>query len=111
MNQVTDSQWTSQERAIVKTALANALQREIGAIIQAVRERASEVRSIDQVWQLNDFLNARRFDIDGKYDDGEEEEILFVLAKLTQEGWLQAQDLVGVDAAKLSKITALTRVL
>ena len=105
-----ESQWTSQERAIVKAVLAKAHQREIAAIIQVVRERASEVRSIDEVWQLNDFLSARRFDIDGKYDDGEDE-ILFVLAKLTKEGWLNPQDLVGIESAKLSKITALTRVL
>jgi hypothetical protein len=110
MNQVTTSQWTSQERAVVKCALANAHHREIAAIVQVVRERASEINSIDEVWQLNDFLSARRFDIDGKYDDGEDE-ILFVLAKLTQEGWLQSHDLVGLEAAKLSKIAALTRVL
>jgi hypothetical protein len=110
MNQVTTSQWTSQERAVVKSALANAHQREIAAIVQVVRDRASEINSIDEVWQLNDFLSARRFDIDGKYNN-DEDEVLFVLAKLTQEGWLQSQDLVGLEAAKLSKITALTRVL
>ena len=110
MNQTTTSQWTSQERAVVKAALANAQQREVEAIVEVVRKRASEVRSIDEVWQLNDFLSARRFDIDGKYEDGEDE-ILFVLAKLTQEGWLQAQDLAGIETAKLSKIAALTRVL
>jgi hypothetical protein len=110
MNQVMESPWTSQERAIVKTALENAHQREIEAIIQVVRERASGVGSIDEVWQLNDFLSARRFDIDGKYDDGDDE-LLFVLAKLTKEGWLQSQDLMGLETAKRSKITALARVL
>jgi formate-dependent nitrite reductase cytochrome c552 subunit len=110
MKQVTESQWTAQEREIAQTALANAHKREVEAIIQIVRERANEVRSIDEVWQLNDFLSARRFDIDGKYDD-REEEILFVLAKLTKDGWLQAQDVEGLEAEKRSKITALARIL
>lgn len=110
MSQVTTSQWTAQEQAVVKAALANAHQREIAAIIQVVKERASTVSTIDEVWQLSDFLSARRFDVDGKYDD-DEGEMLFVLAKLTKEGWLQSQDLVGLETAKLSKITALTRVL
>jgi hypothetical protein len=110
MKQVTEAQWTSSELAIAKTALANAYQREIEAIIQVVRERAHEVSAIDEVWQLNDFLSARRFDIDGKYDD-REEEILFVLAKLTKDGWLRPQDLDGLEPAKRSKITALTRIL
>jgi len=104
------SHWTAQERAVIKAALANAHQREIAAIIQVVQERASAVTSIDEVWQLSDFLSARRFDIDGKYDD-DEDEALFVLAKLTKEGWLQSQDLAGLEAAKRSKVAALARVL
>lgn len=112
MKQVTESQWTVQEISLVKAALAHAHSREVDAIIQVVRQRSSEITSLEDVWQLNDFLSARRFDLDGKYDDSEnEEEILFVLAKLTKDGWLGAQDLAGLEASKLSKIAALTRVL
>jgi hypothetical protein len=112
MKQVTESQWTVQEISLVKAALANARNREVEAIVQVVRQRASKVTSLEDVWQLNDFLSARRFDLDGKYNDRDnDEEILFALAQLTKDGWLGAEDLVGLEASKLSKIAALTRVL
>lgn len=110
MKQVAELQWTIQERERAQEALAVARRREIAAIIQVVRGRASEVSSIEDVWLLNDFLSARRFEMDGKYDD-REDEILFVLAKLTKDGWLLPEDLVGLESAKLSKIKALARVL
>jgi len=108
--QVSKTQWSSQEMAVAKTALSAAYARETASIVQAVRERAGEISQIDDLWRLNDFLSARRFDIDGKYDD-REEEILFVLAKLMKEGWLTTIDLDGLDSEKLTKMQALTHIL
>jgi hypothetical protein len=108
--QVSETQWSSPEMAVAKTALETAYERETASIVQFVREKASEISHIDDLWQLNDFLSARRFDIDGKYDD-REEEVLFVLAKLMKEGWLTAADLDGLDSEKLTKMKALTHIL
>ena len=108
--QVSKTQWSSQEMAVAKTALRTAYERETASVVQSVREKASEISHIDDLWHLNDFLSARRFDIDGKYDD-REEEVLFVLAKLMKEGWLTAADLDGLDSEKLTKIKALTHIL
>lgn len=110
MEQATETQWSTQERTIAKGALSIAQQRELAALIKLVRETASQVSSIDEVWHLHDFLSARRFDIDGKYDD-RDDEILFVLAKLKKDGWVLPEDLTGLESAKISKIMALTRVL
>lgn len=108
--QVSDTQWSSQEMAVAQTALKTAYERETTNIVQSVREQASEISHIDDLWHLNDFLSARRFDLDGKYDD-REEEVLFVLAKLMKEGWLTATDVDGLDSEKLTKMKALTRIL
>jgi hypothetical protein len=108
--QVGTTQWTSQERTITKAALKTAYQRETADIVKLVREKASEVSEIDDLWQLNDFLSARRFDLDGKYDD-RDEEMLFVLAKLMKEGWLTVDDLSGLSEEKLTKMKALARIL
>lgn len=108
--QVSETQWSSQEMAVVKIALRTAYERETASIVQIVREKAHKISQIDDLWYLNDFLSARRFDLDGKYDD-REEEVLFVLAKLMKEGWLTAADLDGLDSAKLSKMKALTHIL
>jgi hypothetical protein len=110
MKQVTETQWSAHEKAAAKAALIMAQQRELDSLIKLVRETASQVSSIDEVWHLHDFLSARRFDIDGKYDD-RDDEILFVLAKLKKDGWVLSEDLIGLEPAKISKITALTRVL
>ncbi|MBE9138975.1 hypothetical protein IQ254_17555 [Nodosilinea sp. LEGE 07088] len=110
MEQVTENRWSTQEKTIAKAALSAAQQRELESLIKVVRETAGQVTSIDEVWHLHDFLSARRFDIDGKYDD-REDEILFVLAKLKKDGWVLSEDLAGLESAKISKITALTRVL
>ncbi|MGD1858995.1 MAG: hypothetical protein ACFB0E_03375 [Leptolyngbyaceae cyanobacterium] len=108
--QVSETQWSSQEMAVAKTALKTAYERETASMVKSVREKASEISHVDDLWHLNDFLSARRFDIDGKYDD-REEEVLFVLAKLIKEGWLAAADLDGLDSEKLTKMKALTHIL
>jgi hypothetical protein len=63
-----------------------------------VRETAGQVNSIDEVWHLHDFLSTRRFDIDGKSGD-QEDELLFVLAQLKKDGRLLAEDLAGLGSA------------
>jgi len=110
MKQVIESEWSNQERTIAQAALSAARQRELEALVKTVRETASQVNSIDEVWHLHDFLSARRFDIDGKSGD-REDELLFVLAQLKKDGWLLIEDLTVLGSAKISKITALTRVL
>lgn len=108
--QVGTTQWSSQERAIAKAALKTAYQRETINMVKLVREKASEVSQIEDLWQLNDFLSARRFDLDGKYDD-RDQEMPFVIAKLMKEGWLTTDDLSGFEEANLTKVKALARIL
>lgn len=108
--QVGTNQWTSQDRTIAKAALKTACQRETASLVKLVRKEASEISQIEDLWQLNDFLSARRFDLDGKYDD-RDEEMLFVLAKLMNEGWLTVDDLSGLPEEKLTKVKALARIL
>lgn len=110
MMQLDKTQLSTQEREIARTALEVAYRRETDSLVKLVCEKASKVGHIDDIWRLNDFLSARRFDLDGKYDD-REEEILFALARLVKEGWLTNDDLIGFEPAKLSKINALTRIL
>ncbi|MBD1876294.1 hypothetical protein H6F75_22665 [Nodosilinea sp. FACHB-131] len=110
MMQTSELQWTIQEQSIAKAAFDQAYQREIQALVQVVREQASSIASTDDVWQLHDFLSARRHELDGKYDD-RESALLFVFADLIKEGWLSLGDLDGLNAVKLSKITALTRMM
>jgi hypothetical protein len=110
VTQVSEIQWSTQETEIAKAALQTAHQREVITLVEMVRDQMVNIQDINDLWQLHDFLSARRFDLDGKYDD-RESEILFVLSKLLKEGWIAMDDLAGLAATKLSKISALTRIL
>ncbi|QYO63732.1 hypothetical protein [Leptolyngbya sp. 7M] len=106
--QATDTTWSQTEKQIARTAFNNAYQRELDYLIKTVREQSSSLTEIDDVWRLHDFLSARRHEIDGKYDY-RYSVLVFVLASLVREGWLQLSELEGLAVDKLAKITALTR--
>jgi hypothetical protein len=108
--QTSELQWTSFEQSIAKAAIDNAHQREIEALVRVVRDQASSITSTDAVWQLHDFLSARRHELDGKYDDREAASV-FTLASLVKDGWLTLGELAGLTQDKLAKISALTRML
>lgn len=106
--QVTETQWSETEKKIARSAFDRAYQREIEALIRDVTERASTISTQQDVWQLHDFLSARRHEIDGKYDyrySG----LIFVFARLVKEKWLSIGELKGLEADKLAKISALVR--
>lgn len=106
--QVSDINWSSKEEAIAKKAFQTAYQREISALLQEVRQRSGSLTDLDQLWNLHDFLSARRHDIDGKYDY-EYSTLVFVFARLLKEGWLNHEELKGLNPEMRSKISALSR--
>lgn len=101
--------WSETEKQIADQAFQKAYKCEIQTLMENIRQKSSEITEIDDLWQLHDFLSAKRHQIDGKYDH-RYSVLIFVLAQLVQEGWLQAQDLEGLNKEKVSKIMALARV-
>jgi hypothetical protein len=107
-NQVNTVEWSDTDKTLALTAFKTAYLREIEALKQTVRERASRISELEDLWQLHDFLSARRFDIDGKYDPSETG-LVFVLARLVKERWLCLEELAALDPEKRAKIGALSR--
>ena len=105
---VSDIEWSTAEKEIARLAFEKAYQREITALIQVVREQAGEITKLDDIWLLHDFLSARRHDIDGKYDP-RDSLLIFTFAQLVKEGWLHLDELKGLNAEKISKVSVLTR--
>ena len=101
--------WSNTEKNIAQAAFERAYKREIEAVIEDVRQRASAIAQPDEMWQLHDFLSARRHDIDGKYDY-RYSVLIFVFAGLIKDGWLHLDELKGLDTDKLTKVAALTRI-
>jgi hypothetical protein len=106
--QVSDIVWSQTEEKIAEEAFRRAYEREINALIQDVREQASALTELKDMWQLHDFLSARRHDIDGKYDY-RYSVLIFVFARLVKEGWLHLHELEGLEKDKLTKVAALAR--
>lgn len=102
-----DETWTTAEKAVARAAFDAAYNREVEALIQEIRDGASTVKTVDEIWRLHDFLSAKRHDIDGKYDY-RYPVLIFVFSKLVREGWMQLSDLEGLAADKLTKIHVLS---
>ncbi len=106
--QVTDTEWSQTEQNIAQAAFDKAYNREINALIREINEKASVISQIEDIWGLHDYLSARRHEIDGKYDY-RYSVLIFVFARLLKEGWLRLDELEGLAADKLKKVTALSR--
>ncbi len=106
--QVTEVEWTDTEKTIAQTIFNKAYEREVEALLKQVREEASTIAELSDLWRLHDFLSAKRHDIDGKYDY-QYSALLFVFAGLVKEGWLHLNELEGLAKDKLSKVVVLSR--
>ncbi len=106
--QVSNVEWSTAEQAIAENAFKVAYERETESLIREVRNKTGEIEALDEVWQLHDFLSARRHEIDGKYDY-QVSVLVFVFAGLVREGWLGLDELKGLETSKLTKIAALSR--
>ncbi|MBO3458602.1 hypothetical protein G7B40_006355 [Aetokthonos hydrillicola Thurmond2011] len=110
MTDVTNTEWSEIEKKVAQDAFEKAYERETHALIGEVRSQANAIKEIHDMWRLHDFLSARRHEMDGKYDYSYSV-LIFVFAKLIQQGWLHIEELDGVSKDKLTKISALARTI
>ena len=100
--------WTDTEQSVAREAFDRAYTRAVQQLVAQVRAKADELEDAETVWQLHDYLSIERHTIEGRFDfrlDG----ILFVFASLVKEGLLQLDELQGLDADKLGKVSAMAR--
>jgi hypothetical protein len=100
--------WSLQEQEIARRVFDLAYEREIAYLLQTVSAQAGAITEAKDVWRLNDFLSAKRHEVDGKYDFSYPY-LIVVFARLVKEGWVQPQELEGLDPSKRAKIAALSR--
>lgn len=104
----TDIDWTTTEKELAQAVFKKAYHREIAALVEEVKDKVNAISSLDELWQLHDYLSARRHDIDGKYDY-RESMFLFAFSQLIKEGWLSLEELEGLHPSKQKKVAALAR--
>jgi hypothetical protein len=110
VSETNEIKWSEVEKQVAQQAFQAAYERETVALIQQIRDSAGVVAKLEDIWQLHDFLSARRHELDGKYDY-DYSSLILVFARLIQDGWLNIGELQGLEADKLSKVAALSRML
>jgi hypothetical protein len=108
--QVTELVWSKAEETLAREAFELAHHRETNALIREVNHAASSLAELNDLWQLHDFLSARRHALDGKYHY-DPASLIFLFAQLMKEGWLHFDDLAGLERDKLARISSLARML
>jgi hypothetical protein len=98
-----DETWSRSEKTIARRAYDQAYDRELAALADEVRRRATAIAEPHHIWALHDFLTRRRKEIDQTYDY-RYSQLVFVFARLIGEGWLSEADLTGLADEKLAKI-------
>lgn len=100
--------WSKGEKAIARRAFDAALSRELAALTGEVRRRANSISDPGDIWELHNFLSKRRKAIDEKYDY-RYSVLIFIFARLINEGWLSEEELAGLGEQKLAAISFLTK--
>ena len=95
--------WSKGEKTIARRAFDAALSREFAALVDEVRNRGKNIADPGDIWELHDFLGSSRKAIDEKYDY-RYSVLIFIFARLINEGWLTEAELAGLDEEKLAKI-------
>ncbi|PZO39209.1 MAG: hypothetical protein DCF19_14660 [Pseudanabaena frigida] len=104
--QAINAEWTSTEEDIARRAFDIAHKREITSLIDLVRAKVNSLTEIEDIWRLHDFLSVKRHEIDGRYDY-RLSILVFVFAGLVKDGWLNINELEGLNTDKIAKISAL----
>ncbi|MBE9222866.1 hypothetical protein IQ215_09175 [Cyanobacterium stanieri LEGE 03274] len=100
--------WTTAEIEISEKVLKKAYERETKTLVKQVQEQVDNLEDVAQLWEIHDLLSSKRYDLDGKYDN-REPMLVFTFAQLLKEGWINIEELTGIDKAKLAQISSLAR--
>jgi hypothetical protein len=101
--------WSKGEKAVARRAYDAARSREYSALAEQVRRLAKSVANPGDIWDLHDFLSRKRKAFDQKYNY-RYSMLLFVFARLINEGWLTEAELAGLDEDKLARIRFLLEI-
>lgn len=98
-----DEKWSPTEKKIAHQAFDAAHEREITAVIEALRSKVARMNAPRDLWQIEDFLREKREEFDRKYDF-RYSVLLQVFAVLHGQGLLTEADLEGLMPDKIESI-------
>ena len=98
--------WSKTEKQIAKKAFEKAYGREYAELAKEIRSKAEKITEPSDIWRLQDLLNKRVKEIGNKYDY-RDSVLIWVFARLIKDGWLNFDDLRGLNQEKIDRITTL----
>ena len=101
--------WSASEDTIARQAFERAYERALDGLIEHLRDRLPQLNGAESLWELHDFLSIQRHAIEGRFDF-REPGLLFVFAGLLKDQLISLEELQGLEAIKLAKISAMTRI-
>ena len=101
-----EPKWSKSEKAIARTAFDAALEREFHQVIEAAKQKASQIREPADLWDLEHYLTERRNEIGRKYDY-RYSQLTHVFGRLLYEGRVCEEELRGLSEGKLKSIRSL----
>lgn len=102
-----DFKWTDSEKKMARNVFNACLNAELGEILEELKAKAVQAVSANDIWEIEAFLTKKRHDIDEKYDF-RYSQIIYLFARLIQEGRLHEDQLGKFSAEKLSFIHGIT---
>jgi len=103
---MTRDRWSKSEKEVARRAFDLAFVRECRAMAERVRAMAAGADDADALWEIHDYLAAKRKAIGTKYDYRYSVR-LQVFGQLLAEGWIGEQDLSGLSEEKMGRICTL----
>lgn len=98
-----EMKWSPGEKAAARRAYDRALGRELEAVVREAKERAASLKTLGELWDLEEWLSKRRREIDNLYDY-RYSVLPLVFAALLRRGVLSEAELSGIGPDKLDRI-------
>jgi hypothetical protein len=95
--------WSDAEKKLAHRVFMGALETELAEVIADFKQRAASAQVPDDLWEIAEHLQARRRDIDQKYDY-RYSQLIFIFGCLVREGRVQEAQLAGLSDKKLDQI-------
>lgn len=96
-------QWSKQEKQIARAAFDKAIERECAQLVASFRQRAADIKNMDDLWSIREELNRLWRELPEKYDY-RYSQLTWVFARLIHEHWMTLDDLKGLGEDKLEPI-------
>jgi len=95
--------WSKSEKVVARRAFDTAYKRECDATIAKLKEMIVKATKPEHIWGIHDYLTEQLKQINRNHDY-RYSILIFVFARLFQEGWLKLTDLEGLAEDKIEEI-------